>query len=75
MGKINKTADLLGWLSGSLCRFYCHWQRTPVVSAIFPIIASEFVRIKLKRIHKFNKEAHHQEGGYSWWLWETNTIS
>ncbi len=24
-----KTADLPGWLSGSLFRFYCHWQRTP----------------------------------------------
>jgi len=23
-----KTADLPGGLSGSLCRFYCHWQRT-----------------------------------------------
>jgi len=23
-----KTADLPGGLSGSLCRFSCHWQRT-----------------------------------------------
>ena len=26
---IKKTADSPGWLSGGLCRFCCHWQRTP----------------------------------------------
>jgi hypothetical protein len=31
--KIKKTADLPGGLSGSLCRFYCHWQRTIIFSA------------------------------------------
>ena len=32
------TADSLGWLSGSLFKFCCHWQRTKSILPLFPVV-------------------------------------